>query len=561
MSKCMYYPDIFQPYPKGADTAQQAAITDFNKSRIPFYEAVGYLLRERFGFTASIPPAPTIPPALPEQELGDILGAMDPHDRKYFVSVAGLLIAENYVNPSVGIITPRLVNGTVHVVPPRFRPGEAVLAADVAQPKAAAAAPPTQIGRAFVERMVAIVQEYQGNQAMFGAVYESLVEEGTGNSITVYARQVAEVSRQLIRQGVDPRDPQLKHMVADALSAVLGKTIEGRFSATDIDLPDLEEGSAADVVKDNVFALSAIYFSAMLEDLKFFAVADKVVEQFMAGLVPISRGTAGDAMYDYFKGAADRLTEVERRSLYARAFGLAQGSVEEPMPNREFSDLWIRFLSGVNLMNRQSASERLVITNEYVFKNARDLAVNLSLHGYGVAHFAAIELQTLIGDVKKMLSFADVLNAYGVRDYNQLIERVSALYLGGPVNGVRQRTMATTGKNIIQFLGRHAPELSGSNSNVISFLAPVPPPPEAPQPSWTPLQLEVNALRADVDKWLAVNGTPDETVDRFAEPVAVTQQPTIPAMFNGGGGASLDALRDAMAKVGTLAPGQIPAKA
>src|SRR5258708_31285682 len=203
----------------------------------------------------------------------------------------------------------------------------------------------------------------------------------------------------------------------------------------------------------------------MVEDLKFFGVADKVGEEFVTGMVPISRGVAGDAMYDYFKAAPDRLTEIERRGLYARAFGLAQGSVEEPLPNREFSDLWIRFLSGVSLINRQATQEKQVVTNEYVFKNARDLAVNLSLHGYGAAHFAAVELQELIKEVKKMLSFQDILNAYGVRDYNQLIERVSALYLGGAVNRVRQRTMATTGSKIIQVPGHHAPPLSTHESH------------------------------------------------------------------------------------------------
>jgi len=300
-----------------------------------------------------------------------------------------------------------------------------------------------------------------------------------------------------------------------------------------------------------VAALSAVYFAAMLEDLKFFAVADKVVEQFVSGMVPVSRGTAGDAMYDYFKAAPDRLTEVERRGLYARAFGLAQGSVDEPMPNREFSDLWIRFLSGVSLINRQSAAQRLVVTNEYVFKNARDLAVNLSLHGYGAAHFAAVELQKLIRDVKRMLSFADVLNAYGVRDYSQLIERVAGLYLGGPVNGVRQRTMATAGSQIIQFLAAKAAELSGSDANSIRFLV-------APSPTTDDEKL-LFKLSTNVDKWLAVNGTPDATVDRFAEPVAVMQQPTIPSMFNGGGAPNLDAIREAMAKVGNLGPAQIPA--
>jgi|tagenome__1003787_1003787.scaffolds.fasta_scaffold20989729_9 hypothetical protein len=558
--ECTYYPDIFKPYPQGVSARSKQDIDDFNKGRIPFYNAVRFLLVNRFAFNEPIPPAPAIPPA--GDTLPDILTSVSEGGRVYFVSVAGILISQGFTEPLLG--KPRSALG----------PEDKVFESDVIyerRVKAFKADPANKskdiparesldVGRAFVEQTVSAVKEFQSDDAMFVAVYEALKKEGTvvdaaagKTTFTILARQVAEVSEQLVDQEADPHDPQLSHMIGDALSAILGKTLQGRFSATDIDLPDLEEGSQADVIADNVSALSAVYFAAMLEDLKFFAVADKVVEQFMSGMVPVSRGTAGDALYDYFKEAPDRLTEMERRGLYARAFGLAQGSVDEPMPNREFSDLWIRFLSGVNLINRQSTAERLVVTNEYVFKNARDLAVNLSLHGYGAAHFAAVELQKLVKDVKRMLSFADVLNAYGVRDYNQLIERVSALYLGGPVNGVRQRTMATTGSQIIQFLAEKGPELSGSDSSKVRFLV-------AAVPATDDERL-ILKLSNNVDKWLAVNGTGDATVDRYAEPVAVTQQPTIPAMFNGNGAAGFDAIRDAMAKVGNLGPAQIPAKA
>lgn len=560
--ECTYYPDIFKPYPQGVSPQAKSDIDAFNNGRIPFFNAVRFLLINRFAFNEPIPAAPAIPP--PNDTLPDVLTGVSETGRVYFVSVAGLLISQGFTDPLLG--KPQSALG----------PEDKVFESDVIYERRLKAfkadpankgkdLPPRDsldVGRGFVEQSVSAVKEFQSDDAMFNAVYAALKKEGTvvdptagKTTIAILARQVAEVSEQLIDQEADPQDPQLAHMIGDALSAILGKTLQGRFSATDIDLPDLEEGSQADVIADNVRALSAVYFSAMLEDLKFFAVADKIVEQFMSGMVPISRGVAGDAMYDYFKAAQDRLNENERRGIYARAFGLAQGSVDEPMPNREFNDLWIRFLSGVNLINRQSVAERLVVTNEYVFKNARDLAVNLSLHGYGAAHFAAVELQKLIKDVKKMLSFADVLNAFGVRDYSQLIERVSAVYLGGAVNGVRQRTMATTGKDIIQFLARYAADLSGSNAQQIQFLAvPVPAPGK---------EQDVFDLRASVDKWLAVNGTADATVDQYAEPVAITQQPTIPAMFNGGGAPNLDAIRDAMAKVGNLGSlgPQTPAKA
>jgi hypothetical protein len=75
--------------------------------------------------------------------------------------------------------------------------------------------------------------------------------------------------------------------------------IEPRFGRIKIDLPDLDEGTPADIVPDNVRALAVIYSAAMIEELKLFAVADKVVEQFVLGAVPVSRGPAGDALYDY----------------------------------------------------------------------------------------------------------------------------------------------------------------------------------------------------------------------------------------------------------------------
>src|SRR5207244_523461 len=93
---------------------------------------------------------------------------------------------------------------------------------------------------------------------------------------------------------------------------------------------------------------------------------------------------------------------------------------------------------------------------EQPHKAGRDLAVNLSLHGYGVAHFAAQELRGRIEEILDMLSSAEILAAYGVRDVWQLVERVSTIYLGGALNGVRYRTTAQSGGQIILWLADHA---------------------------------------------------------------------------------------------------------
>jgi hypothetical protein len=337
---------------------------------------------------------------------------------------------------------------------------------------------------------------------------------GTDEVRTVYTRQLAEVVRRLVEERANPLDPQLRLRILNALSLAIGSKVEGNASAIDIDLPDLDAGTAVDILADNVKALGAMYFAAQLEEMKLFTVADRVTEHFMTGMLPMSRGPGGERIYKYLKEAPNRFTEVERRSMYARAFGVAQGSVGEQMPNREFSDLWIRFLSSVSLLHRQlNSSERTLVSEEQALKAARDLAVNLSLHGYGVAHFAAVELQNLVREVKEMLQHSDVLAAYGVRDVWQLVDRVSTLYLGGAVNGVRYRTLAQSGGEIILWLARNAPALASVARTTNGLFT---------QPG--------DPLISHVERWLAVTGTSDSTVEQYSEPMDVKAQPTIPSL-------------------------------
>jgi hypothetical protein len=333
----------------------------------------------------------------------------------------------------------------------------------------------------------------------------------------IFAKQFADVVRRLRQQGVRPDDPQLFLKFQNAYQTVLGGGVDQRASQIDIDLPDLEEQTQADIIRDNVLAVSALYYAAQLEELKFFQVADKIAEQFEAGQVPISRGLGGESIYKYIRSAPDRFTESERRSFYARAFGFAQGSVDEPMPNREFSDLWIRFLSSVSILNRESAAsfgQRRSLTPLQMFKNARDLAVNISLHGYGVVHFAAVELQDLIRKLLDLMSYPDVLAAYGVPDPWALVERISGAFLGGAVNGVRQRTLATSGYRIIQWLAANQQLLADPYGAAANY----------------DITVQAPDLISYVERWLAVTGTGDTALDKYFEPVSVSSQPTIPTM-------------------------------
>lgn len=480
-----------------------------NETKRAFFRAVRWFLARQSKLdkiTSGLAGDPTVP-----QEGLKLDLAIPKEERALFVSVAGLLLADSQHDPLNGKNADML----------REEAGDEVSGVD---PDGADVAAPFKIA------LTRALSEYNTYASLLDKVHEALVARSTVAADAKYrARQVAEIGRRLVAESTKPNDPQFPTRFERALAQSLSGATEGRQSSIDIDLPDLEAGTEADIIADNVMALSAIYFSAQLEELKFFSVMDKVVEQFMTGALPIKRSTAGDPLYRYHRDAQLRINEFERRGLYARSFGLAQGSVDEPLPNREFADVWIRFLSAVSLYGRELKSqERRMVSKEQVFKSARDLAVNLSLHGFGLAHFAAVELQTLVKTVKDSLSTPDVLAAYGVRDCWQLVERVSNMYLGGAVNGVRQRTTAQAGAQIIQWL-------AGSSSLLIGPIR--------------ELMID-DGLISHVERWLAVNGTPDQAIERYSEPVALQSQRTIPDFAMPSGAAS-DALRDVMSRIPT----------
>jgi hypothetical protein len=553
---CETYPDLYHTIPGASASPDELAnaYTDNQRSLRLAYAVqqvlqtsfkLGWDFKEQFLRNADLPVAK------------DKVDPTDPavQQRVFLFSVLGLLLADNITDPSFGT---QAVSGFIPAVdpdkrritllPPPSIDGEAAaqvverqfMVLDEATLKGQERKQPVKIVRRFIDSVVDAVKEYQDSSDLFAQVFLHLREEGAnadGTRYVIYPRQLAEVTRNLVQRGVSPDDPQLQRQIGDALSVALGGAVDAQPAAVDVDIfdLDLDGGSSADIVAQNLFALGGIYFAAQLEDMKFFAVADKVAEQFMNGQIPVSRGPGGGRIYKYHRDAVNRMTEHDRRGLYARSFGLAQGSVDEAMPNREFSDLWLRFLSATSLFNRQSQYERTLITGQQLYKNARDLAVNLSFHGYALAHFAAVEVQQQIRDIYTMLSDADILAAYGTRDVWQLVDRVAGVYLGGAVNGVRNRTLAQSGGRIIKWLGDHAPMLSTAFTRGVE------------------LEFGRGTLPDDVERWLAVNGVTDTTVSQFAEPVAVAQQPTIPTLgFNGFDGGT-PALNDALNAVNSIA--------
>ena len=385
--------------------------------------------------------------------------------------------------------------------------------------------------------------EYNANDALFDNVLRVLAEEGDISHVRsgriVETSQWASVASQLVDQGVAFDDIHLSLKVRRALSN--SDADENAMpSGISIELPDLEEQTNLEIVADNLHAMQAIYFAGMLEELKLFQVVDKLVELFQFGMLPLGKGRAGDMLYRYMKKNVVRLSEYERRNLYARTLGHAGGETLGN-PNRDFQTLWLRFVSAVSSFARQMSLDSLLrsriparVHQEQVRKSGRDLAANLSLYGYGMAYSAATELQGQIKEVIGLLSEPEVLGAYGARDMWGVVDQVAVLELGGNRDSVRYRTMASSGAIIIRWLANHAAELSSVNSGEILDVNEINRPivrARGTTPTTNPFDSDlVNAC----ERWLAVTGTPEAQIESYSEPSeapATTSRPiSIPSV-------------------------------
>jgi hypothetical protein len=370
--------------------------------------------------------------------------------------------------------------------------------------------------------------EYRSNPALYTAVFNYLAQVGNNQ---ILASDWAAVVDILVSQGVLANDYQLNLKIDRALAAAQNVGRDRPPSLIEIDLPDLEQDTSDfEIIKENIFALQPAYFAAMFEELKVFQVVDKLVELFQNGVLPVGRGDAGNLLFSHWKNAALRVSEAERRSFYARSLGIPGGD-DGGSPNREFKDLFMRFVSAVSSFVRQNTLDNLLranipaaVTQQQIRKAGRDLATNLSSHGYGMAYPMATELQTQINEVIGILKNNEIRAAYGAKDMWQVVDQVSALELSGAKNSVKYRTMASAGATVFAWLANKAKVLSSSYYSPIldvSQLQNVPY--QSTRPTKNPSDYD---LVGACDQWLAVTGTQEESVEKMAEP---TEAPIMPS--------------------------------
>ncbi len=344
----------------------------------------------------------------------------------------------------------------------------------------------------------------------------------------VSARTVAQVVRRMVADNVTANDTWLTARLQTAFNLLTGAIDGAPPSALEIDLPDLEVAVDIDLVKENLLATQALYFGWQLDDgVRMYTVVERIVDLFRQGQLPLGRGRVGDYLYRYYQKAGERMTESERRDLYFRCFGAPGGNPNAGEPNRDFNELWLRFLSAVSSFARQLTVDRLLrsavpmaVSQEQVRKAGRDLGANLSRNGYGIAYNAAIEIQQSILDFRTVLTDPELRNVFGARDMWQVIDLVNANYLGGPRNTHRFRTQSRNGAIIIRWIANHVETLSSVTGPVLLVDQIV-----SPQhfrvdadhkPTVDPTDWDlVNAC----EQWLAVGGVQEESREHYAQPI------------------------------------------
>src|SRR5206468_3428930 len=119
------------------------------------------------------------------------------------------------------------------------------------------------------------------------------------------------------------------------------------FSEIRIKLPNLDDVADYEIQARNVELIGNMICASMLDDLNAFHVVDKLAELWQHASLALPSGKAGNLLYTYWKTTPNRMSEAERRNFYALTLGVPGGDANGSA-NRDFNDLWMRFVSSVS---------------------------------------------------------------------------------------------------------------------------------------------------------------------------------------------------------------------
>jgi hypothetical protein len=419
----------------------------------------------------------------------------------------------------------------------------------------------------FTRQFYAAVGEANSYGTLASEVLAWLCVEGDpdgrgGVAPSVDTTEFVKVMRGLRDRKIQADEPQLRRRVNEELNRV--QNIGGQDSIADlgIDLPDLEDLEDDNIVADNVRVMGPMIVAAMFDELKVFQVVDKIVEQFQHGTLAIGPGNAGKLLYQYWRETPNRISETERKNFAAITLGIPGGDPTVTV-NREFNDLWIRFVSAVSSFVRQSQVDALLratvpnpINHQQVRKAARDLAGNLSLHGYGMAHYAAREIQSQVQFMIKLLQDPEIRGNYAAKDMWQVIDQVATCDLGGAKTSSRYRTLATCGTIITAWLSDNVARINRTAGPLLN-IDQIANPDVSSNHKATLHPTDYDLVNA-CELWLADTATTDDQVEQYAQPRMAPQMTSKPVPIPAMAKDMLDGIGDIGGSIGLGSGKQLP---
>jgi hypothetical protein len=299
--------------------------------------------------------------------------------------------------------------------------------------------------------------------------------------------------------------------------------------------------------------------------MKSFYTVDRLTEDFLNGTLATQHDSGGKLLDDWFWKRRDRMTEAERMSVFSRILGTPGGEVSKDVQaNTGFNDYFIGFLAAVAEFDRQqrisdlfsssfagARSNSLAMTMENVRQKGHDLAANMSLYGYGNAHFAARRLNADFTSTFNILKNTVIQKLFGVTTPYQVIERVCISDFGKAPDIVRLRTMADAGKTILDIVAKYptawssangkplfpdltavaAARLAGAAASVARTGPSLVAPSVALAGGDSAISLvDTEKLIRQTQFWLAVNGVQYDDVDKRSQPKLNAYEPSIPPL-------------------------------
>jgi hypothetical protein len=389
----------------------------------------------------------------------------------------------------------------------------------------------------FEEALFAAVGRIAGRMDLAKRVLKLLAEAvdvaGDRSEPGVSSLEFATVFEKLVNEGVTATDPNLRRRVETGLNRVQEVGEERPLHEFEINIPDLEATAEFAVEGDHCRLMGSFICASAFEELKAFQVVDKLIELSQRGELPLIRGAAGTQLYNYWREAPNRMSENERQTFYAMTLGLPTGQPGVAV-NSDFQDLWLRFVSSVSTLVRESRVDQLLrsalpiaVNQQQVKKAARDLAINMSSRGYGMVFYAAVDLQKQINEMIALLQDSELRAAFGARDMWGVIDQIAQTELGGARNSSKYRMLATSGAIITTWMANHIDRLRDPTLPMIEMREVENPPSRLSGQSAISHPTDYDLVNA-CEMWLADSAMGEEHIDQMSQPRESPQQTSRP---------------------------------